>query len=36
MAVFGFWVGLVLGLTVAAVLLSISLQKLANRRALAQ
>jgi MATE family multidrug resistance protein len=36
MAVFGFWVGLVLGLTVAAVLLSISLQKLASRRVLAQ
>ncbi|MDB5950856.1 MAG: family efflux transporter [Massilia sp.] len=32
MAAFGFWIGLVLGLTVAALLLAMSLQKLANRR----
>jgi MATE family multidrug resistance protein len=36
MTVFGFWIGLVLGLTVAAVLLTMSLQQLANRRVLAQ
>lgn len=36
MEVFGFWIGLVLGLTVAAVLLTVELQKLAKRRALAQ
>ncbi|MBC7453844.1 MAG: MATE family efflux transporter [Massilia sp.] len=36
MAVFGFWIGLVLGLTVAAVLLSVSLHQLAQRRVLAQ
>ena len=35
MAAFGFWIGLVLGLTVAALLLTISLRKLANRRVLA-
>ena len=35
MAAFGFWIGLVLGLTVAAVLLAMALQKLANRRVLA-
>jgi MATE family multidrug resistance protein len=35
MAAFGFWIGLVLGLTVAAVLLTIELQKLATRRVLA-
>ena len=34
MAAFGFWIGLVLGLTVAALLLAMSLQKLANRRVL--
>jgi MATE family multidrug resistance protein len=34
MAVFGFWIGLVLGLTVAAVLLTVSLQKLAKQRVL--
>jgi MATE family multidrug resistance protein len=33
MEVFGFWIGLVLGLTVAAVLLTIELLRLANRRA---
>jgi MATE family multidrug resistance protein len=33
MEVFGFWIGLVLGLTVAAVLLTASLQKLSKRRA---
>ena len=32
MAAFGFWIGLVLGLTVAALLLAMSLKKLANRR----
>jgi MATE family multidrug resistance protein len=32
MAVFGFWIGLVLGLTVAAVLLTVSLQRLARAR----
>jgi MATE family multidrug resistance protein len=36
MQVFGFWIGLVLGLTVAAVLLTASLHKLSKRRALAQ
>lgn len=36
MGVFGFWIGLVLGLTVAAVLLTMSLQQLAKRRVLAQ
>jgi MATE family multidrug resistance protein len=36
MAVFGFWIGLVLGLTVAAVLLTVELHRLATRRALAQ
>jgi MATE family multidrug resistance protein len=36
MEVFGFWIGLVLGLTVAAVLLTAALQKLAKQRALAQ
>jgi MATE family multidrug resistance protein len=36
MAVFGFWIGLVLGLTVAAVLLTMSLQKLAKQRVLSQ
>ena len=36
MGVFGFWIGLVLGLTVAGVLLTISLRQLANRRVLAQ
>jgi len=35
MAAFGFWIGLVLGLTVAALLLAMSLQKLANQRVLA-
>ena len=35
MAAFGFWIGLVLGLTVAALLLAMALQKLANRRVLA-
>ncbi|WP_229442678.1 MATE family efflux transporter [Massilia psychrophila] len=35
MAAFGFWIGLVLGLTVAALLLTIALRKLANRRVLA-
>jgi MATE family multidrug resistance protein len=35
MAAFGFWIGLVLGLTVAALLLAMSLQKLARRRVLA-
>jgi MATE family multidrug resistance protein len=35
MAAFGFWIGLVLGLTVAAVLLTVALQKLAQRRVLA-
>jgi MATE family multidrug resistance protein len=34
MAAFGFWIGLVLGLTVAALLLAKSLQKLARRRVL--
>jgi MATE family multidrug resistance protein len=33
MAAYGFWIGLVLGLTVAAVLLSLALKKLANQRA---
>ena len=32
MEAFGFWIGLVLGLTVAAVLLTVELQKLAKRR----
>jgi MATE family multidrug resistance protein len=36
MAAFGFWIGLVLGLTVAALLLAMSLQKLARRRVLEQ
>jgi MATE family multidrug resistance protein len=36
MAVFGFWIGLVLGLTVAAVLLTVSLQRLARQRVLNQ
>ncbi|MDB5823810.1 MAG: efflux family protein, partial [Herminiimonas sp.] len=36
MAVFGFWIGLVLGLTVAAVLLTASLQKLAKQHVLSQ
>jgi MATE family multidrug resistance protein len=36
MAAFGFWIGLVLGLTIAAVLLTVSLRKLAKRRALGQ
>jgi MATE family multidrug resistance protein len=36
MAVFGFWIGLVLGLTVAAVLLTASLQRLAKQRVLSQ
>ncbi|MDB5753766.1 MAG: family efflux transporter [Massilia sp.] len=36
MAAFGFWIGLVLGLTVAAVLLTIELQALSRRRVLAQ
>jgi MATE family multidrug resistance protein len=36
MAVFGFWIGLVLGLTVAAVLLTASLHKLSKRRVMAQ
>jgi MATE family multidrug resistance protein len=36
MAAFGFWIGLVLGLTVAALLLTISLRQLTNRRARAQ
>jgi MATE family multidrug resistance protein len=36
MAAFGFWIGLVLGLTVAALLLAMSLRELANRRVLAQ
>ena len=35
MAVFGFWIGLVLGLTVAAVMLTLALKKLANQRLLA-
>jgi MATE family multidrug resistance protein len=35
MTVFGFWIGLVLGLTVAAVLLTMALKKLANQRMLA-
>jgi MATE family multidrug resistance protein len=35
MAAFGFWIGLVLGLTIAAVLLSWSLQRLSKRRAAA-
>jgi MATE family multidrug resistance protein len=35
MTVFGFWIGLVLGLTVAAVLLTVALKKLANQRMLA-
>ena len=34
MAAFGFWIGLVLGLTVAALLLAMSLQKLAKQRVL--
>jgi MATE family multidrug resistance protein len=34
MTVFGFWIGLVVGLTVAAVLLTMSLRQLANRRVL--
>jgi MATE family multidrug resistance protein len=34
LAAFGFWIGLVLGLTIAAVLLSVSLNKVSNRRAL--
>jgi MATE family multidrug resistance protein len=34
MAAFGFWIGLVLGLTVAALLLAVSLRKLATRRVL--
>jgi MATE family multidrug resistance protein len=34
MAAFGFWIGLVLGLTIAAVLLSWSLQRLSRRRAI--
>lgn len=36
MTVFGFWIGLVLGLTVAAVLLTVALRKLAHQRVLAQ
>jgi MATE family multidrug resistance protein len=36
MEVFGFWVGLVLGLTVAAVLLAVALHKLSKQRVLAQ
>ncbi len=36
MAVFGFWIGLVLGLTVAAVLLTAALHKLARQRVLQQ
>lgn len=36
MTVFGFWIGLVVGLTVAAVLLTMALRQLANRRVLAQ
>jgi MATE family multidrug resistance protein len=36
MTVFGFWVGLVVGLTVAALLLTMSLRQLANRRVRAQ
>jgi MATE family multidrug resistance protein len=36
MAVFGFWIGLVLGLTVAAVLLTVSLQKLSKARVRSQ
>jgi MATE family multidrug resistance protein len=36
MGVFGFWIGLVLGLTVAAVLLTVSLQKLSRARARSQ
>jgi MATE family multidrug resistance protein len=36
MAAFGFWIGLVLGLTVAALLLTVELQKLAQRRVLAR
>ncbi len=36
MEVFGFWIGLVLGLTVAAVLLTAALQKLAKQRVLAR
>lgn len=36
MAAFGFWIGLVLGLTVAAVLLTMSLRQLTNRRVRAQ
>ncbi|MDB5935035.1 MAG: family efflux transporter [Massilia sp.] len=32
MEAYGFWIGLVLGLTVAAVLLSVALRKLANQR----
>ena len=34
LATFGFWIGLVLGLTIAAVLLSISLHTVSRRRAL--
>jgi MATE family multidrug resistance protein len=34
MEVYGFWIGLVLGLTVAAVLLTVALKKLANQRVL--
>ncbi len=33
LAAYGFWIGLVLGLTVAAVLLTLALRKLANERA---
>jgi MATE family multidrug resistance protein len=36
MAAFGFWIGLVFGLTVAAILLSASLRRLANQRARAR
>jgi MATE family multidrug resistance protein len=36
MEVFGFWIGLVLGLTVAAVLLTAALQKLSKQRMLAR
>jgi MATE family multidrug resistance protein len=35
MEVFGFWIGLVLGLTVAAVLLTVALDKLSKQRAFA-
>ncbi len=36
MTVYGFWIGLVLGLTIAAVLLTAALKKLANQRIVAR